>query len=404
MADGVWEEWQAPDAKGVELFRELKRVFPTAYAEDYFQHGVWLDELMDMDLELITRHREEIGAPEPPPLEDIPYPELPKFAATPRPAMALSGIRPGALSGVQPGAPIPPPGGATAGQGWLAARVPGKASITPVRPMRPVGALRPISALTMGKLTAVGGGPRPISSLTMGKLTAVGGGPRPISSLTMGKLTAIGGGTAGAAAQGAAETILDAVNQFVEYWGLDATKTRILIMKLPPTKRRAAMTNFSFDPSKGISVNAALSLYLQRNYLGTPAVSAAANGPVSAHAKLQATWQALKRPASAMAGAAQATFGQPATKRLALASTPGQKAIVPLRQQPAPSAWRPVGAVGRSSSAPTPITREAAAAAALRARASSFGPRPIGGPRPVGGLRPAWRPGPVIPAPVKRGW
>lgn len=68
---------------GSELFRELTRLFPGALVEEYYKHGTWDVECMLLDLELIERHREEAGAPEPPPLETIPQVQLPEAANPP---------------------------------------------------------------------------------------------------------------------------------------------------------------------------------------------------------------------------------------------------------------------------------------------------------------------------------
>lgn len=48
---------------GAAIFKELKKVIPTIDEEDYKKNGVWQDEVMKLDAELLQRHLEEAGAP-----------------------------------------------------------------------------------------------------------------------------------------------------------------------------------------------------------------------------------------------------------------------------------------------------------------------------------------------------
>eukprot|EP00928_Gymnodinium_smaydae_P036901 TRINITY_DN25711_c0_g1_i2.p1 TRINITY_DN25711_c0_g1~~TRINITY_DN25711_c0_g1_i2.p1 ORF type:complete len:214 (-),score=41.61 TRINITY_DN25711_c0_g1_i2:35-601(-) len=63
----------------VELFRELLRFIPTANIHDYYEVGAgsWLNERMRLDIEIVAAHRDQAGAPDPPPLASIPAPDLP---------------------------------------------------------------------------------------------------------------------------------------------------------------------------------------------------------------------------------------------------------------------------------------------------------------------------------------
>jgi len=87
---------------GMELFRELLRIYPVAEVADYYKAGVWRNEIMKMDFLLILAHRSEGGAPEPPPLEQIPVPQLPKAKGLAIPGLKGAGvqvpIRPGMAS------------------------------------------------------------------------------------------------------------------------------------------------------------------------------------------------------------------------------------------------------------------------------------------------------------------
>lgn len=46
------------------LFQELHQLLPTTAQEDYFKNGAWQVRLLQLDLELVKKHREEAGAPE----------------------------------------------------------------------------------------------------------------------------------------------------------------------------------------------------------------------------------------------------------------------------------------------------------------------------------------------------
>lgn len=76
---------------GPELFRELVRIYSVAEVEDYFKNGVWRNDVIKHDLQLLAAHRREAGAPDPPDLEDVPMPELPQTTPVAIPAMV--GIR-----------------------------------------------------------------------------------------------------------------------------------------------------------------------------------------------------------------------------------------------------------------------------------------------------------------------
>jgi len=67
---------------GLELFRELTRLYSEANVEDYYKMGKWNNRTLRIDWCLLDAHRKEAGAPMPPPLEDVPVPKLPenKFA------------------------------------------------------------------------------------------------------------------------------------------------------------------------------------------------------------------------------------------------------------------------------------------------------------------------------------
>jgi len=75
-----------------ELFRELMRLYPLAEVEDYYKMGQWQQDLMRMDIQVFYAHREEAGAPELPPLEEI---ELPPLPVVPAAMMAMAMLQAG---------------------------------------------------------------------------------------------------------------------------------------------------------------------------------------------------------------------------------------------------------------------------------------------------------------------
>eukprot|EP00971_Amphidinium_carterae_P120418 2385999-Amphidinium_carterae.1 len=48
--------------------------------KDYIRSGVWQNETMKMDIEILECHRAEAGAPAPRPMEEVPMPKVPPGA------------------------------------------------------------------------------------------------------------------------------------------------------------------------------------------------------------------------------------------------------------------------------------------------------------------------------------
>eukprot|EP00931_Biecheleriopsis_adriatica_P091738 TRINITY_DN6561_c0_g1_i1.p1 TRINITY_DN6561_c0_g1~~TRINITY_DN6561_c0_g1_i1.p1 ORF type:complete len:295 (+),score=37.31 TRINITY_DN6561_c0_g1_i1:59-943(+) len=71
------EEDERLSKSGPELFKELFRIYEVAEVDDYYKNGVWKDDLMKTDIQLIDRHRREAGAPEPPELSEVVLPPMP---------------------------------------------------------------------------------------------------------------------------------------------------------------------------------------------------------------------------------------------------------------------------------------------------------------------------------------
>ncbi|CAE7873169.1 unnamed protein product, partial [Symbiodinium necroappetens] len=114
MSEAMGEEEVAEDERlaktGPELFKELRRLYAVAEVEDYFKNGMWRDDLMKTDLQLIEVHRREAGAPDPPDLSEVKLPpDLPRGFVRPRTSL-LSTPSPVAATTVTT-AVVPPTGG-----------------------------------------------------------------------------------------------------------------------------------------------------------------------------------------------------------------------------------------------------------------------------------------------------
>eukprot|EP00933_Yihiella_yeosuensis_P017180 TRINITY_DN14426_c0_g1_i1.p1 TRINITY_DN14426_c0_g1~~TRINITY_DN14426_c0_g1_i1.p1 ORF type:complete len:240 (-),score=54.61 TRINITY_DN14426_c0_g1_i1:105-824(-) len=92
--------------QGPDLFKELYRLLPLVYAEDYYKNGVWQNEQMLMDIQIVDAHRKEAGAPEPMTLDDVKIPNLPGPGMTQTSAMAgmMRALQPGSVNGITPAA------------------------------------------------------------------------------------------------------------------------------------------------------------------------------------------------------------------------------------------------------------------------------------------------------------
>lgn len=97
------EHDEASEKRGVDLYKELVRIYATAEVEDYFKDGRWQDDLMRQDLFTVRMHKREAGAPDPPALEDVKLPaDLPVERAGAPTMMARPGIPGAAMMGVRP--------------------------------------------------------------------------------------------------------------------------------------------------------------------------------------------------------------------------------------------------------------------------------------------------------------
>lgn len=193
--------------KGPELFKELLRLYPGASLDDYYQAqgNTWRDDVMRIDWQLISAHRKEAGAPEPPDLEDIVLPKLPQV---PKIQPTLSG---GAKAGAGTGPSL-------------------------LKPSTPVPATRPGLTPTPSKGTTsnLGSGAKAAPAAKAGTGNLAAGGP-------------------------AAELRLIAL--FVSRWKLDPTKTKMMLAKLGAAKRKHVIQNFK--PVPGRDPTAQLQMFIQ---------------------------------------------------------------------------------------------------------------------------------------------
>jgi|EP00927_Polykrikos_kofoidii_P071066 hypothetical protein len=137
---------------GPDLFKEILRLYSSAEVEDYYKNGVWKNDVMKTDWELLRLHRKEAGAPEPPPVDelDLEIPNLP--GANPAGSVSIS---------LKPLAALAPGGAKTAGTSPGAVKLSSLPSVRPVTPVAAVtagtnGATPVVVAATVGTSPSVG--------------------------------------------------------------------------------------------------------------------------------------------------------------------------------------------------------------------------------------------------------
>jgi len=309
---------------GLELFKELLRIYPVAAVEDYHKLGQWKEDLVKTDLQLIDAHRREAGAPEPLSLDQIPEVKVPATVGMP-------GLMPGGalnMGGIRPAIP-----------GVATAAAPGAA--------------------------------------------------------------------AGAAAAGpVAELRLIAL--FVAKWKLDPTKTKTVMAKLTPARRRYVIQNFK-TATTGVAATTALEQYIAQ--CEKTNVWGAATATVTPAAGLAAAKPGMAAVRPAMAPAAMGGIKRPLTppasmndpnKRIRLA-TPGATPAGMPGQAPNALASR-VAAAGmqRPGMSPPGIVKPAVPPVRMGVAPGNAGVRPqqAAGVRPGMPVRPG---GPAMIRPASVG-
>lgn len=194
---------------GQELFKELFRLLPSVEVEDYYKMGRWQDADIQLDIDLIVAHRKEAGAPEPPELEDLELPQLPSNGG------AGMGMRMGMGMGSAYGAGAFPAGPRPV--------TPGIAGIKPAATKPLISAPKPAGLIPSLK-------PQPPKAAPSAAAVAA----------------AVKDG-----AQGGPSAELRQIALFIAKWKLEATKTKLLLARLTPTRRRHVMTKFTVSSSGG---------------------------------------------------------------------------------------------------------------------------------------------------------
>lgn len=185
-----------PEKKsGERLYREVKRLFPSACLDSYYQNGTWRKDLLAIDIELVEAHRREAYAPEPPPLDlSELLPELELLTGRARPKE------------------LPPKEGPKERQPIRAlATTVMRSSLTPTEPSKP-----PPKAL-------LGRGPALVAA-------------RPAFNASA----------------------LSDFNAFVEKWHLEPVKARLAISPIPPSARPRVYQEFRPSSAKGLTIYAQL--------------------------------------------------------------------------------------------------------------------------------------------------
>eukprot|EP00927_Polykrikos_kofoidii_P032376 TRINITY_DN27601_c0_g1_i1.p1 TRINITY_DN27601_c0_g1~~TRINITY_DN27601_c0_g1_i1.p1 ORF type:complete len:419 (+),score=62.67 TRINITY_DN27601_c0_g1_i1:138-1394(+) len=319
---------------GKELFRELLRVYPTAEFEDYMDKaGQWKDEMLRTDLQLISMHRKEAGAPEVVPLDEV---EMPDFVPQGKAKTPL-------LAGY---------GGASGGL------VSGLATSMPLRPVLPLGAVKPQTP-TISGAAPVG----PVAA-------AASGAGGPIAELRL-------------------------IALFVAKWKLDPARAKMMLAKLTPARRRYVIQNFK--PMPGEIATDALQEYIakcERTSSWGTSTSAMPASPAPVAAGLR-PGQAQRTVTAAVAPGAVRASSTPT-----VAAGLKRSASTAFPQGPTSAASRPRVATSM------PMTASAMASAKLaasRARLAAAATQ-----RPPYGVAATSRPTrpvsvPVRPSPMKKG-
>ncbi|CAE8630738.1 unnamed protein product [Polarella glacialis] len=261
----MYEELGIKDAiqnkGGPDLFRELLRQYPLAELEDYYKNGVWQLEMLKLDIEILDAHRAEAGAPYVIPLDEVKMPAtMPATSQPMNQAQVMANMMralgsSGAVLNGTAAVPLSAAQIAVSAQA-LAARLPG-------------------AALAAAAPVAVG----------------ATGVPAPLDMRT--------------------------IALWVSKWKLEPVKTKALLEKLTPPRRRFIMQNFKFVAENGSLPVVKLEEYIREceKTSSWDAVSGEAAAPVAVAAvestgvkrTLEQSDESNKRPAASKAASAAKT-------------------------------------------------------------------------------------------------
>jgi hypothetical protein len=184
---------------GAELYRELVRLHSLAEVDDYYENGKWNDTVMRIDIPLLRAHRQEAGAPTLPDLESIPQPTLP---------------------GSKVLFSLPGQGMSSVLSGMFAAKQSSKPAPS-------------VLAAAMPRIDVAAALKQAADSRS-----AAAGNMTPVSEL---RLSAI----------------------FVAKWNLDATRTKLMLAKMSPSRRHYVIQNFKTAASGSPASTTALEEYIK---------------------------------------------------------------------------------------------------------------------------------------------
>lgn len=235
---------------GVELFRELLRYLPTITVEDYYKNGVWHNELMKLDVEIVACHRMGAGASDPIPLEEVPMPKVPDppkalLSGLLRPLGTLNAMRPLGLFGTSMSSGLLRPAGPN---GLPPLTLPG---------LRPVAMHNSLAAAAAAAVKAA----------AAARANAVGTAPGQ-AIVAKNPASALSGAVAD----------LRQIALFVSKWRLEPTRTKELLQKLPPDRRRFVMNNFAYVPVNGTPSIVKLEEYITQCQRTTPWAATSVTG------------------------------------------------------------------------------------------------------------------------------
>lgn len=282
---------------GAELFKELFRQYSLAKVDDYFKDGRWLIRELEVDTELLIVHRREAGAEEPPPLEELDLPELPREREG-RPGPSPPGAPPPRMRSAPPRTP---PLSLASSEKGRALAPSGVASARPRTPPR--GAPPPR---------------RPTSASD----------DRPVRRL----------------APAAPPTAKERLDSFIGRWRLDSRRTKLLMVKLTPEKQREVFQTFTWHTSGDPDVG--LERYVEkytRNGSSTSSAKRSVNGSVGS-----SETSAAKRPR-----ADPGSSDPPPIRRTAVGARPSSSSMPSKPKAPPPRSSQRNGEAkeGRSSAA-----------------------------------------------------
>mmetsp|Transcript_80755 Transcript_80755/g.140186 ORF Transcript_80755/g.140186 Transcript_80755/m.140186 type:complete len:388 (+) Transcript_80755:47-1210(+) len=322
--------------EGPELFKELFRLLPSVEVEDYYKGGRWQDVDIQLDIDLLSAHRKEAGAPEPPAVEDLEIPKLPANGG-------YGGITRLGIGGA----------GAYGAGAYPAGARPLISGIKPAMPK--------ITTIAKPALTSSTLKPSPPKAAP--------------SAATVAAATSAGGPSAE----------LRQIALFIAKWKLEATKTKLLLARLTPTRRRYVMAKFT--ATGGTATTPQLEQYIgqcERTNSWANADTADLSGP-------SLSSSGLKRPLGAGASVSDpkkqkivptTTSSRPSTPTL-MSRPPAQTSVGRIGAKPGayggigkPAAPKPFGAKPFGAKPPA-VTRSAyAPVKPTTPKISSAAPRP----------------------------